>query len=64
MGSTVQCCVPGCSRSFHLNCLWSVGGEMMVKDSGKHYCANGLNPYIEARCVEHQLVGMTEACEV
>lgn len=37
---------------------------MMVKDSGKHYCANGLNPYIEARCVEHQLVEMTEACEV
>lgn len=60
VGSTLRCCEPGCTTCFHLSCLWSVGGEVAIKEKGKYYCSNGVNPYVEARCVAHQIVRTAE----
>lgn len=63
VGSTLRCCEPGCTTCFHLSCLWSVGGEVAIKEKGKYYCSNGVNPYVEARCVAHQIVRTAERVE-
>ena len=63
VGSTLRCCEPGCTACFHLSCLWSVGGEVAIREKGKYYCSNGVNPYVEARCVAHQIVRTAERCE-
>lgn len=63
VGSTMCCSEPGCKNCFHLSCLWSIGGEVAFKEKGKYYSSNGVNPYVEARCVAHQLVRIEEWVE-
>ena len=58
VGITVSCSAHGCTCSFHLSCLWAIGGEITIHDKGNIYIDNGVSPSIEAFCLYHQKVNI------
>lgn len=55
-GITHQCSKPGCTCSFHLTCLWAIGGSIQLQESHRFYVDRGVSPSIEAFCLTHQPV--------
>lgn len=56
VGITIRCSQPNCPYSFHLSCLWAVGGEITFHDKNRFYIDRGISPSVEAYCLSHQKV--------
>lgn len=64
MGVTIRCSQPNCPCSFHLSCLWAVGGEITFHDKNRFYVDHGISPSVEAYCLSHQKVYFCEVSSI